>query len=724
MKSFSGALLFSLLLTACSAMDSRGPSSVSEGSDKAPRIQQIDMRLAQIANEDFLLERKYNETQKADHENFNQVIELRKKREDLKSQTSQLQQERSLLEKSLSFEMATKNWNGVEPLFVKPAPPSAGKKREIWAIDDLRGFEIQKNSGIAFSFDTRDFTDYRLELQNELPEGTPDMQGRLECNGGSIIVDSGILMFKSEKRVRSFDFTWSASSIKSQSVVVGFAPGVNECRLFMKPVSSATWTHQLNLASLETLVPSANQFNQYLEVCARPTGFVEQDPVSFFWQQDFNQVSCPRVYESLQMLRDPLKAFDVKIKGLTGAVVPPRAYSEKDPMVNLDFTKAPDLDFIWVSSLNFSADFYGSVLGRAIRYHADRGAQIRILVPDATTFKKDRVLLKQLQAGRPNVKVRFYRYYYSSGRDGGSIDNLHRVNHAKLLVGYSEKHPQNNFMVTGGRNIRDPYLFFDKPEYTRYPWLFNYARGERPFVYYDDFEVEVRGAQVIQPVLAQLMQLWNRDEESKIIRSTNLNVARAMTPAQVSEFYTQSKKQPLMKHVLSIPYADGQMLEKFYVQMLDSARKEILLTTPYFNPTKNISEAFGRAVKRGVKIQVLTGIQLNGDDVPALVEDANKEGINGHFKELDIYEWTGAKSVLHAKLIVIDQKLSFVSSVNVNHRSFLHDVESGVLILHEGTAEKLKKEVLGYFRDSQKLTQERKIKWFNGKLLDVFDSYF
>ncbi len=125
-----------------------------------------------------------------------------------------------------------------------------------------------------------------------------------------------------------------------------------------------------------------------------------------------------------------------------------------------------------------------------------------------------------------------------------------------------------------------------------------------------------------------------------------------------------------------------------------------------------------------MKVKVITRIHLAGDGTPQIAEDVNKDGVNRHLKNVEIYEWTDEKSIMHAKMLVIDRKLSFISSVNLNRRSFIHDTESGALILHKPTAEIIRTEVLKFFEQGRRITAEEKISWINSTLIDWADSYF
>jgi phosphatidylserine/phosphatidylglycerophosphate/cardiolipin synthase-like enzyme len=224
--------------------------------------------------------------------------------------------------------------------------------------------------------------------------------------------------------------------------------------------------------------------------------------------------------------------------------------------------------------------------------------------------------------------------------------------------------------------------------------------------------------------MAQMLSFWMRDPETQRFRSTNINIPKEADGIEVISLKTIAEERPLARHVMSLPFFDGYQLEKFYIDMIDSAQAEIVLTTPYFRPSVAISSALDRAVQRGVQVKVVTRIQLAGDGTPQIAEDVNKQGINRHLKNVAIYEWTDKKSIMHAKILVIDKSLSFVSSVNLNRRSFIHDTESGVLILHEKTAEMLRNEAMGFLRKSRRITDQERISWRNGTLIDWADSYF
>jgi cardiolipin synthase A/B len=731
---FSLLILLAVASFSCTSAD-RAPSSVTFDSDRANRIQEIDLQLSRYWNNDWKTDQKV--FQLNPQSNLVKPVYDRTliNNPETRAEVNRLTEERQLLINELSAKLQLQNWSGIGSWFESTFLPVRSAKEEKLQIKNPEDYALSGSLRNPFPLEHRFYASYKLKLENLLPypgksmSDEPDnnqyyLKARMECNG-DIIYDNGFLFFHNKKRTPVYEFNWYYNKKSSQNVSVEFAPNVSRCRLlFYDPQVSKTWTHGIEFADLLTLNPDWYKLSNQIDICARPMGAMGDPVASFFWQQDFNFNTCTETYDELISLDDTYNSVNQRVLALTGSPLRRKDFDDKNPMAPLDFSKAPKFDIIWVSSLIYSADFYGSVLSRALRYHAERGTQIRILTSEVMMKRKDKALVEELQRGVPNVKVQYYQYHLSDGTSGSWLDHFHRVNHTKLLAGYSTANLKTSFLVTGGRNIQDSYIFKEAPIYKAYSFLKSYGEGEEPFIFYQDFEVLIRGHEFVKSVLAQMIALWMRDPDNQSFRSTNINVPKTVNYTETENLMKMPSKEPLIRHLLSLPYFDGYQLEKFYVQMIDSAQKEILITTPYFRPSVAIAGAFDRAAARGVKIQVITRIHLAGDGVPKIAEDVNKQGINRLLRNVDIYEWTDDHSILHAKLFVIDKKMGFVSSVNLNRRSFLHDVESGVLILHEKTAMDLRAQVLRFIKQGRRITQEERISWINGTLIDWADSYF
>ncbi len=119
------------------------------------------------------------------------------------------------------------------------------------------------------------------------------------------------------------------------------------------------------------------------------------------------------------------------------------------------------------------------------------------------------------------------------------------------------------------------------------------------------------------------------------------------------------------------------MKRYFYKDLINRIKKSqdrIWLTTPYFIPKRKLIRTIGIAAKRGVDVRLLISLRtdvlmfrtLQYFYYPYLI----KKGVK-------VFLYT--ESVLHAKNVIIDDWTT-IGSTNLNHRSFLHDLEFDLIV--------------------------------------------
>jgi phosphatidylserine/phosphatidylglycerophosphate/cardiolipin synthase-like enzyme len=222
-----------------------------------------------------------------------------------------------------------------------------------------------------------------------------------------------------------------------------------------------------------------------------------------------------------------------------------------------------------------------------------------------------------------------------------------------------------------------------------------YSTGEEKFGVFRDMEVLVKSDAYAQQSAAQLLAFWNFNASGpKVVRNTaHLNVK---IDQELWDRIRNNPEQTYIRQFLSLPFVDGRAAEKIFVDMIDSAQKEVRIVSPYLSPMRGINNAITRAMKRGVKIELLTGFDLGLDNVAPFTEDMNKMAVNKFFKEYEkikknkkyvkgedllvVHEWN-EKSVMHSKVMMIDRKLLFVGSINLDQRGFTNDSENGTLMI-------------------------------------------
>ena len=120
--------------------------------------------------------------------------------------------------------------------------------------------------------------------------------------------------------------------------------------------------------------------------------------------------------------------------------------------------------------------------------------------------------------------------------------------------------------------------------------------------------------------------------------------------------------------VNSTPSVGGSTRARILFQtLLASARKSILITTPYFMPDESVRKELIKAVqKRNVKITVLTA----GDHNDHWLSRTSSRRLYGDLLQAGVKIYEYQPSMIHAKVMVIDGLWSVVGSTNFDNRSF------------------------------------------------------
>jgi putative cardiolipin synthase len=348
-------------------------------------------------------------------------------------------------------------------------------------------------------------------------------------------------------------------------------------------------------------------------------------------------------------------------------------------------------------------DATGLQLLRELRDAAARGVRVRLLVDDLYAVEQD-ALLASL-AARPNMEVRMFNPL--PVRDGTmaqrvllSLNELSRINrrmHNRLFVA------DNSLAVTGGRNIADEY--FDRSEPANFI----------------DMDVLAAGA-VVQQLSQVFDRYWNSRHAWPIERLAGsrldagsadalIDATAPLQPVDGIDALGQTAVSAQLAHgrlelfgadaaVLAddpakIDQADEDATEgqvaRGHLAMLDEARSDILISSPYVVPGKAQLAALDNARQRSVKVSVMTN-SLSTTDEP-LVHTGYARHRDALLKMgVSLYELmplavksaaasaTGSMGRLHAKLSVVDGQRVFIGSMNLDRRSARCNTEMGLVI--------------------------------------------
>ncbi len=145
-----------------------------------------------------------------------------------------------------------------------------------------------------------------------------------------------------------------------------------------------------------------------------------------------------------------------------------------------------------------------------------------------------------------------------------------------------------------------------------------------------------------------------------------------------------------------IPFGTGPKLfyehpvaEQSFINMINDAKKEILITTPYLIVDHALNSALAAAVLRGVDVKIAIP-DIPDKKIIYLITKSNAEYLLD--KGVKIYRATG--SFLHAKSIVADGEVAIIGTINFDYRSFLHHFENGVWLCKTPSVTALREDCL------------------------------
>lgn len=356
---------------------------------------------------------------------------------------------------------------------------------------------------------------------------------------------------------------------------------------------------------------------------------------------------------------------------------------------------------------------------RELRLAAARGVRVRLLLDDFNSGGRDSVVLGMARV--PNVEMRLFNPLPGGARGAGALRTLaglrdfrrlqHRM-HNKLFVA------DNAWGITGGRNLGDAY--------------FGAAEGSN----FIDMDVLASGA-VVRDMSASFDRYWNnplaypvpalvgetelRRLHDQLLAPTPADAAPAVgnttepgnaapsektvrmpPPAELATLpltwanaHLLSDKPFKLVPELNDSFAEDSVVDNMLV-MMQAARGEVLIVTPYFVPGARMMQVFADMRRRGVRVRVLTNSLASNDAPLAHVgyaryrEQLLRLGVELHEMralqgvQLDRTVFGSgrgpSRASLHAKLLIFDGRLLSVGSMNLDPRSDQLNTEVTVVV--------------------------------------------
>ncbi|MCX6252136.1 MAG: phosphatidylserine/phosphatidylglycerophosphate/cardiolipin synthase family protein [Bacteroidetes bacterium] len=165
--------------------------------------------------------------------------------------------------------------------------------------------------------------------------------------------------------------------------------------------------------------------------------------------------------------------------------------------------------------------------------------------------------------------------------------------------------------------------------------------------------------------------------------------------------YTKTIKFGEWEVVRDVPSMPLQRLRKKYVQLIKNAKSRIIIETPYFLPGFLLRKAMIDASKRGVDVKVILPMH---SDVRMI--DILRNRYLGMLYKNNIKLLFYTPNNLHAKLMVIDDRIFSISSANFDYRSFRYQYEIALIGTEQDVLNQLIEHISETLRNSEEFNYE------------------
>ncbi len=313
------------------------------------------------------------------------------------------------------------------------------------------------------------------------------------------------------------------------------------------------------------------------------------------------------------------------------------------------------LEYYWIG-----CDSVGRALASLLLQKVRQGVEVRVLIDGYANRKNGSPwtpeLVDSLRGAGLGVAifdpVRFPWVNHISHRD-----------HRKIAV------VDGTEAYTGGMNIADYYL-----------------TGTERSGRWNDIHVRIEGPSVaaFETVFASL---WGK------VTGERLDTLCHRAPCA-------SGGDKLVSVVNREPRKLSASMRRAYVAAIDAAASDVRVVNPYMTDVRSVRRALFRAMRRGVRVQVVASASSDVRVTPCLIAvEMRKLSKRG----AEVYFFNGGFH--HGKVMMVDGQFCTVGSANLDGRSMRRDYELNAFVFDRATTSALNSAFELYLQDSDTLSR-------------------
>jgi cardiolipin synthase len=374
-------------------------------------------------------------------------------------------------------------------------------------------------------------------------------------------------------------------------------------------------------------------------------------------------VGIPERYQHLFRLGHSISAFD-PVHGNTARLLPDSNATIDAMVADIDAAK----DHVHVLFYIWLPDHNGRKVVEALTRAAGRGVVCRAMADALGSrtmirseyWQKMRAAGVRVAAGLPtgHLLVRMF------------VGRIDLRNHRKIVV------IDDRITYCGSQNCADPE-FLVKAKYA--PWVDAVMRFEGPIA---------RQNQVL------FASDWMTYVDENLYELLDKPLPLPM-PGGVSA-----------QVVGTGPTVRYSAMPEMFACLLSAARREVVVTTPYYVPNELLQSALCATAYRGVSTTIVFPARNDSRVTAAASRSYYADLLAAGVK---IYEYEGG--LLHTKSLTLDGEVTLIGSANMDRRSFELNYENNILFYDSGLTRAMRERQQEYITRSHPVTKEAVAAW-------------
>ena len=433
-------------------------------------------------------------------------------------------------------------------------------------------------------------------------------------------------------------------------------------------------------------------------------------------------------HQTHKSLSEYLAPFSQKMKESTGVYV---LEEETESLLSRAWLSQKAEKTLDIQYFIFSTDNVGLIAADYLVKAAERGVKVRLLVDDLMVDAEGDELLKL--AAHKNLSIKIYNPLANIGK------NIFQkmINLTTNFHGFNQRMHNKTFTVdgkvsiTGGRNIADEYFGYDHEfNFRDRDVLLLGGSAAHIQTSFDEFWEDTLSVPIEQLVKSTEADTLSANYDALHEYACDPKNFAPQVRHQIKNlheiFQTIEKEGKLywlkgVEYISDIPgknkadkFLGGSGLStKKLIELVSNAKKSVIIQTPYLVTTQLSRNLFKALTAKGVEIKILTN---------SLASNDNLEAFNGYQRDrkallktgVKIYEFKPDAAIrqkimsdvmeqqltttpifgLHAKSMVIDDKITVIGTFNLDPRSANLNTESITVIPSVEITKNVKKGML------------------------------